>query len=593
MGFCIQTIAMALTVSHLVIGSAGSAGSVVLAFLGRSEVAPMAYKELLDEIQHQGTQKNLEILFPQGDFHSFEEMESEIQKIMTEHHGASLVYMGHGMGTNGGASAAQHYAVTTKAKAVLLLAGFLERTWRPDIVACAKTWKKQPSVICPKGLCPGGYLEDGVHNCSGPDIPSPSYPLTSLSIGGELDGLVRVSRMAEAWYTQQGLKQHQVKLVMGMSHSDLMSSVPSSISTQDLVSECGPSKAKSEVAKLIVDFLLGVEFKNDVEAEFFHPFTEMFVKEEGSWWWTSNSDERGSSHWAATAQQRLVDPLPSNFTWAEAENEFHLLSDEELIPPYYRKKHRPNITLSGGRLVGLTVTQLRYVEVSVLQTAAGLNGWEIIKEEKVRVVFSLKVLMSKAFFIPPFFAVLFSIFSLRFGMHVCQRLHHLAPSQAGILADRKLAIPDDGFAPTSAIEIATKLASRELAFKVCGVETSPSLDDGDRCKGINEDAYALALNVSSKEALKRFQKLGRPLVMTSDQKPVPPAGPWWIWKYLKFTDQGSEVDITSLYAFYPLSGPAYGAGNHYCKLLSPARVLEWIYVDGLRPVRTNMSSIIV
>ena len=178
-------------------------------------------------------------------------------------------------------------------------------------------------------------------------------------------------------------------------------------------------------------------------------------------------------------------------------------------------------------------------------------------------------------------------------MHVCQRLHHLAPSQAGILADRKLAIPDDGFAPTSAIEIATKLASRELAFKVCGVETSPSLDDGDRCKGINEDAYALALNVSSKEALKRFQKLGRPLVMTSDQKPVPPAGPWWIWKYLKFTDQGSEVDITSLYAFYPLSGPAYGAGNHYCKLLSPARVLEWIYVDGLRPVRTNMSSIIV
>lgn len=24
------------------------------------------------------------------------------------------------------------------------------------------------------------------------------------------------------------------------------------------------------------------------------------------------------------------------------------------------------------------------------------------------------------------------------------------------------------------------------------------------------------------------------------------------------------------------------AGLHYCKVLSPARVIEWIYVDGLR-----------
>ena len=56
---------------------------------------------------------------------------------MAQHPGAVLVYMGHGMGASGGASAAQHYAATAKdakdAKArLVLLAGFLERVWRPE-----------------------------------------------------------------------------------------------------------------------------------------------------------------------------------------------------------------------------------------------------------------------------------------------------------------------------------------------------------------------------------------------------------------------------------------------------------------------------
>jgi hypothetical protein len=35
------------------------------------------------------------------------------------------------------------------------------------------------------------------------------------------------------------------------------------------------------------------------------------------------------------------------------------------------------------------------------------------------------------------------------------------------------------------------------------------------------------------------------------------------------------TDLTA--SIYPDS-----AGYHYCKLLSPARAMEWIYVDGLR-----------
>ena len=60
-------------------------------------------------------------------------------------------------------------------------------------------------------------------------------------------------------------------------------------------------------------------------------------KEEGSWWWTSNSDERGSSGWAAKAQQSMVSPLPKDAAWGEARNEFRLLSDEAPATSYFFK----------------------------------------------------------------------------------------------------------------------------------------------------------------------------------------------------------------------------------------------------------------
>lgn len=497
--------------------------SVSIGFAGRTDVVPDGYAPLLAEIQAAGEAVGLQL--------HFVDLEDE----------SASIYMGHGMGANGGASKAQEVAAARKGDGLILLAGFLERRWRPSLVACAKTWEKQPSVRCPKGFCPGGYLQDGVHDCRSEEaIPTPSYPVPSLSVGGEMDGVVRVSRMAEAWYTQQAVPQHVVKLVPGMSHSDLVvgDALPATLAALDLPSTCGGLAARSAVAQLVVSFVAKKVAEGSYEADFFKPFVQMFVEEEGSWWWTSNSDENGSSGWAARAQERLLDPLPEDVTYGTAADEFHLLSDEELIPPYYRTRHRPNLTVTSGgmHLSSSTVTQLRYVEISVLQAAAGLNGWAVIKEEK-----------------------------------------------AGVLADHKQHLVDDGLGFVSAREIATKLASREMAWKVCGKASSPELDDGDRCKKINEDAYRRALNVSSADARQRFLSAQRPLKMMADRKPTPPAGPWWIWNYLDFKDTGRDVEITSWYAFYPLSGPAYGAGNHYCKLLSPARALEWIYIDSLRP----------
>ena len=43
-----------------------------------------------------------------------------------------------------------------------------------------------------------------MHDCPGPTVPAPEFPVPSLAVGGELDGVVRVARLAEAWKGGEG-----------------------------------------------------------------------------------------------------------------------------------------------------------------------------------------------------------------------------------------------------------------------------------------------------------------------------------------------------------------------------------------------------
>ena len=53
------------------------------------------------------------------------------------------------------------------------------------------------------------------------------------------------------------------------------------------------------------------------------PVVRVFVKQQGSWWWTSNSDGMGSNPQAADAQRRIAEPLPTGFHSWTVSNEFH------------------------------------------------------------------------------------------------------------------------------------------------------------------------------------------------------------------------------------------------------------------------------
>jgi len=523
--------------------AAGS--SHILGFLGRSDASDVvsAYSSLATAVVSAGQTSGLDIHVVSSTSASV--LLGKVSDARAAYPDASVLFVGHSM-TGGAADLQDAVAQEQNVAGVVLLGGFLRRTWRAGVSTCEGTWSVQPTHDCPSGVglpfCPGGYLPDGVHACSGPEVPTPTYQIPTLTIGGSLDGVVRVSRIAEAWYTQQGSSVHQVALVEGMNHGDVMDIIPDAVNQMDLPSEIGSEAARAAVADLIVGFAAGPEaFQTEALDATFSPFVDMFVKQEGSWWWTSNSDENGSSPWAADAQRRMAEPMPAGFDSWTVSNEFHMLTDESGIPPYYRNKHRPHVSVaSNNEVISTTVSQLRYVELTVTGTAVGENGYEIIKEEK-----------------------------------------------AGVLGNGDFV--DDGSVHVGAIEIATKIASRQNAWNATGaVDPAASLDDGDRCKTINQAAYDLALSSASPAALARFQAKGRPLVMVADKAPLISGGPWWIWTYMGWNDKGVEgVEVQSIYIFVSLSGLAYGAGNHYCKLLSPARALEWIYTDSLRPLQSK------
>jgi hypothetical protein len=153
---------------------------------------------------------------------------------------------------------------------------------------------------------------------------------------------------------------------------------------------------------------------------------------------------------------------------------------------------------------------------------------------------------------------------------------------------------DTGFSLTSATELRVKLSSRQALQLAAGMPPSsvnftrtdvlPSL-----CAAINLAAYDWALAHAGPVASERFKRRGTPLRMANDTF-LGNAGPLWIDDPLKFTPlmdaQGENVSAVAVAApcshtnvDYPIKA---AAGLHYCKLLSPARAMEWIFIDGLR-----------
>ena len=142
-----------------------------------------------------------------------------------------------------------------------------------------------------------------------------------------------------------------------------------------------------------------------------------------------------------------------------------------------------------------------------------------------------------------------------------------------------------GVTETGAYEINAKIMSRQSIQKAAGVQ-DPDFTEldmvGNRCAEINYQALQWAIGKASQKALGRYNSTGKPLVLGPDREVL--IGREFGTHYLDWDVDFKNTHVT-------IRSPALAAdiasknkdeaGFHFCKLLSPFRALEWIYVDSL------------
>eukprot|EP00746_Dinoflagellata_sp_MGD_P049346 gnl/MRDRNA2_/MRDRNA2_222997_c0_seq1.p1 gnl/MRDRNA2_/MRDRNA2_222997_c0~~gnl/MRDRNA2_/MRDRNA2_222997_c0_seq1.p1 ORF type:complete len:547 (-),score=83.71 gnl/MRDRNA2_/MRDRNA2_222997_c0_seq1:14-1654(-) len=376
--------------------------------------------------------------------------------------------------------------------------------------------------------------------------PNFSYEVPTVTIGAELDGQARISRIAENYYQTRGKTDFPVVILEGQSHMQFASGEPpSTVKKNDLQPEVDEVTAHKNIAAVAVDFMLarvgfsdaGDVLKTKVKAtsDLIAPLIKAY-EYEGSRRFNAPSQIGGpgektcmrggcsnQSEWAKNAQKLISADIPGHTL--NISNEYVDLGGS---PATGQDFHLPVISNnSGSSTISIT-------------TYSGCYWNDLINEE---------------------FEDL-----------------------------------DTALTFTSAQEIGTKLASRQCSLITgAGIDANFSVDDPDFCAQANQKAYDWALANAPAHTAERYQKYGQKMVMGKTR--AAQGGPLFLYSRLQFNvgkdtdktvtvvsaEQKTEIDYWKKHFPFPRPSSIPDPGcYHYCKLLSPARVMEWMYVDGLR-----------
>jgi len=386
---------------------------------------------------------------------------------------------------------------------------------------------------------------------------SRTYPIPTLTIDGSLDGLMRVTRQAENYYhyilhgDDQAYTQFPVVIIEGMNHMQFASGAPpSTVKSNDLAPEISDQDAWDSVAATIADFMniqLGLAPSSTVA--------------------TSKANMKKQ----VDTTGLIVDPLIKSLE-QEGFQHFKDPCDSDYPMPQCPFYPRYPSGQQGNTPQMDCTCATPFIEAVAQASMAGLDDVTVHTTDAIHPVSDIR------------------------PIHLPHIWSDPCPSEKGCVINvTTVSYPvyatldplDTGFYQTSATELKVKLKSRQSMWIAAGrknvnfTETDVNVNS---CADINKQSYQWALDNAGPEALARFKKIGTPLLFGDDIF-LGNAGPLWIENPLQFNwaKDKSSVTVRAPCSHTPVDySIKSAAGFHYCKILSPARAMEWIYIDGLR-----------
>jgi hypothetical protein len=413
------------------------------------------------------------------------------------------------------------------------------------------------------------------------------FSVPVLTLDGDLDGLLHITRQAEAYYHQVQLAGgpeasvtgQPVVLLKGLNHWNFAAGTgtpPSNVKKNDLKSEVSAEDGHSAIAKMISDYVSAWIGSGSVKTSAMSALKEAIT----------NTGTMVAPLIAAMEQEGhhyLKMPCDSDYP-TNPTCQYPKYPDKSLGPAKGPPKPLPPKDCTCGSPWVMSTAQKMMAGLEMTsQSAATITTRDAFHD----------VSDVRPFHLPHIFTPTPGTACKLDSANAGASCHFESTTVTMPVYDSKDGL-DTGLYPTTASELRTKLKSREAVWQQAGI-TGVNYSAVDRyntslCQSINQAALDWAMANAGKDALARFAAKGQPYKIIEDKwAPIGATGPEWIKMAMTYTPTADKkyVEVQAPYfsgANKKLGDQPYTdpVGYHYCKLLSPARAMEWIYCDGLR-----------